>query len=800
LCCSGFFVYVLAVKLKPFKHAPVWIAFGVIAFVCLLRWSEWDPIQRLEHMTCDMRVRQALKFPCPVATNLGFVSIDEASIAAVRNGSLGYRYGLYWPRQVYGRLVEELAAQGAKTVGFDVIFGELRHDHPQVQMMDGTNFMESDQFFALQMRRASNVVIAVTAEVMPPPLFLTNASALADIFTDKDSDGILRRATAFRLYRQWHPVFRQVEADPGYGVDLGQARIEPREVILPRSDGEKPIKVPLDEQGNFDLADFGGEKLPPGMARKAKPFTEERVWHMGIVLAARELNLDLARAQVDLRHGRITLHGPAGLQRIIPVDRQGRFYIDWCLPETHPRLMKQAIKDLLWQDHMRLEGATNGLAAPWRGIIAVVGSSAMGNDLTDRGATPLQSNGLLVSKHWNVANSVITGRFVRPASMGFELLLIVALGALTAFVTWRSRVLVGSALVLALILGYILLSVIVYVKARFWLPLALPVAGAIFLNHVCLLTWQLVFEQKDKRRIKAVLSTIVSPKIARELLRAQQLKLGGARRQITVLFADVRGFTEFTDSSQERVAELVRQNRLTGAAAEGCFDQQAEETLRTINLYLGLVGDTIIRHDGTLDKFIGDCVMAFWGAPAPTAPGSGPNHALACVRAAIDAQRAVHEENRHRAEQNRQLEIENRARISAGLPVKPKLPILFLGTGINTGMATVGLMGSEVKAVVRQGNYTVFGREVNLASRLESLSGRGRIYISAATHDQLRRDDPALASACIALPPVTVKGIRTAVHVYEVPWLPRGAPSLEEEFPTTSISAPKRGELATPAS
>ena len=140
--------------------------------------------------------------------------------------------------------------------------------------------------------------------------------------------------------------------------------------------------------------------------------------------------------------------------------------------------------------------------------------------------------------------------------------------------------------------------------------------------------------------------------------------------------------------------------------------------------------------------------------------------ALACVRAAIEAQRAIHGLNESRLAQNTSREIENRARLSAGLPPKPLLTALQLGTGINTGLVTVGLMGSET----HQSNYTVFGREVNLASRLEGVSGSGRIIISDATHTHLQRHDAALAAACVELPPVTVKGIRAAVKIFEVPW------------------------------
>jgi adenylate cyclase len=246
---------------------------------------------------------------------------------------------------------------------------------------------------------------------------------------------------------------------------------------------------------------------------------------------------------------------------------------------------------------------------------------------------------------------------------------------------------------------------------------------------------------------------------------------------VTVLFADVRGFTEFTDVSQERVAEFVRLNGLSGAAAEACFDEQARETLNTINLYVGLVAETLVQHDGTLDKFIGDCVMAIWGEPNPE-----PDHPAVCVRAAIAAQCAIYELNRQRTAENQKRELENLTRVSAGLPAKPLLPILFLGTGINTGMATVGLMGSEVKGVVSQGNYTVFGGEVNLASRLEGASGRGRIFIGETTYQYLRRNDPALAETCRAVADLKLKGIKVAVTAYEVPWRAAGAPTLEEEF------------------
>ena len=760
-------------KLKSVKYPPVLIALGVIGLVSLIQWRHFAFVDSLERMTFDLRARKALQYPPTVATNLGFVFIDDASIAFVRtNRSLGYQAGLYWPRYVYGRLIEELAAQGARAVALDVIFGELRPFDSMVQMADQSQ-MESDDFFALQMRRANNVILAVPADLTPPSLFVTNAFALGDISTHKDyPEGVLRRAHAFRVSRKWHFAFRQVAADPEFGVDLDRARVEAGQVVLPRRGGDD-IKVPLDREGNFDLADFGGENLPPGVARKAKPFTEERLWHMGVVLAAQELHLDLAKAEVDFKQERITLRGAGGVERVIPVDAEGCFCIDWSLPPNHPQLTQEATQELLWQDRLRLEGRTNELKNLWNGKLVVVGSSATGSDLTDRGATPLEADTFLASQYWNVANSIITGRFIHQPPLAVELALIALLGALAALLTWKLRVLAASGLVVLLVAGYVVLTFVLYVRFRYWLPLAFPVVGALLMTHVCLVTWRVVFEQAERRRVKSIFSRIVSPKIVNELLAAETLSLGGARREITVYFADVRGFTEFTDTSQERVAEFVRNQKLTGEAAEACFDEQAKETLSTVNLYLGVVADTVIRQDGTWDKFIGDCVMAFWGAPTPN-----PKHALACVRAAVEAQQAVYQLNRQRLAENGKRELDNLACVSAGLPPKPLLPILLLGSGINTGMATVGLMGSAAEMQ----NYTVFGREVNLASRLESASGRGRIFIGQTTYEHLLRDDPALAGTCVELPPRDLKGFRAAVKAYEVPWRPPGAPPLEEEF------------------
>ena len=751
-----FFAYLNGVKFKHPKRLPLALALLVLILVSGLRVLNPDFPDRLERMTYDLRVRLARDSNASVSTNLVFVSMEDSTLNAVRNGSLGYRFGLYWPRQVYGRLVEELAAEKVRTVAFDVLFAERRTDHPPVQMANG-ELMESDIFFATQMRLAGNVLLATTPEVRPPTLFTTNALALGDISTEKDSDGILRHVRAFRDIQRWHPLFEQLANDPNARIDLSRARFVPGKIILPQVGTTNGIEVAVDTNNEFLLSDFTGSPPPAGTPDKAKALTTERVWHMGIQLAAQELGLDLKQAQINLAQGKIILTGKNDVKRIIPVDANGYFWVNWtpAQPRTIP------MEQLLAKDRLRLQGKLTGAHSELTGKSVIVGSAAQGNDLTDRGATPLQNDALLVSKHWNVADSIISNHFIHRTDLPMDLLIIIALGFLTALLTWQFRAWMASTLVGLVLIGYVALAGWCFHRHEWWLPVVYPLLGALLLQHFVLIVHRVIFEEREKRRVKSVFSRIVSPDVVNELLDSDKLALGGARREVTILFADVRGFTQLTDEMQQTIGDFIKVKHLDEATAEKCVDEFARETLETVNLYLSAVADAVKKHNGTLDKYIGDCVMAFWGAPV-----GNPKHAQAAVLAAIDAQRAIEELNQRRTDQSLAREMENRARSVAGLPPKPPLRALQLGTGINTGYVTVGLMGSDTHIL----NYTVFGREVNLASRLESVSGSGRIIISATTYYHLLRHAPELTATCMEMFPAKLKGFQDAVRNYEVPW------------------------------
>ena len=745
---------------KSGKLIPVLLCCTVAGLMSLLltltnRDENFLFARRLEWMTYDWRVKRSTNSPYACAPNLGFVFINDETIQRVKDGRLGYVHGLYWPRHVYGRIVQELAAQGAEAIAFDVLFPDLRPDHPGVTLLDGST-IASDHYFTNQLQRAGNVVLASLPETIPPASFRRSAAALGDIAAVLDLDGILRRAKAFEDYILWHPAILQAYST------FDDFLYNTNELIFAGPENQK-TRIPIASDGTFELAtllELGqGTKIPEGVVRTSKAFTRQRVWDLGLTAAARYLKLDLANAIVE--PGRqIILRGPLGAERIIPIDNEGRFYIDWSLTSDDRRVRKESAHSLLERQFRRERGETNQLSRFWHDKIAIIGSVTSGNDLKDYGATPLKNGTHLTSRYWNTANSLIIDRFIRQPDFATEIYIILSLGIITGILTWNLRAVSSAICVVVIAVVYVSASLYLYTEVRYWLPLVLPTA-TLFATHSTLISYRAVFEQRERRRIRSIFAKIVSPNVVTELLKAEKLSLDGARREVTIFFSDVRGFTEMTDENHAQAEEFVRDHKLAGNDAEAYFDQQAGEVLQTVNLYLGTIADTVKKHEGTLDKYIGDCVMAFWNAPTPV-----PKHALGCVRAAIDSQRAIEQLNRERAVENRRREQGNIERARLGQPPLSQLKLLAMGSGINTGVVTVGLMGSQQHTV----NYTVFGREVNLASRLEGLSGRGRIVIGEATYRALLNDDPVLAATCRELEPATVKGFRAPVKIYEVPW------------------------------
>jgi len=653
---------------------------------------------RLENLSFDWRAQLASNKPVPPADDLVVVAIDDRSHDTVR---LSYQKLWPWPRYLHGHLIQELAAEGARVIAFDILFQGNFQAYEDVLDENGQPVL-SDDAFARELREAGNVLLAGSTASSSaddgrwrwePPLaqFATNALGVGHIVADIDSDGVLRRVKAY------------------YDTEQG------------------------------------------------------RVWHLGVLTAAHYLGMDMSQAEVQ--PGRVILKGRQGQVRVIPTDEEGYFYADWVLGWDEKRRQRIAVipySSLLQRFIERRNGKVPSLedTLEIRNRAVMIGSLATGNNVSDKGATPLSNSDFLFTLHWNVVNSVVQNRFILRSGFGTESLLILLVGLLASVVTWRLRALLASSLLVVILAAYVFLALLLFGHARYWLPLALPTTAAL-LTHLSLVTYRGVVEQRERFRVKSVFSRVVAPDVVNELLSSESLSLGGSRRRVSVFFADIRGFTRVTDESQAEAEQVIREQGLSGVAAEEYRDTQAREILATVNLYLGTVADTIKRHHGTFDKYIGDCVMAFWGAPT-----DNERHAADCVRAAVDAQQAIYALNGERDEENRRRLAENDRRMRMQQAPVPLIRLLSLGCGINTGVVTVGLMGSDQHMF----NYTVFGREVNLASRLEGTSGRGRVIISESTHLDLARTDPELAGVCEALPPVTVKGFREPVAVYEVEW------------------------------
>ncbi|HTH47998.1 MAG TPA: adenylate/guanylate cyclase domain-containing protein, partial [Candidatus Limnocylindria bacterium] len=593
--------------------------------------SKYDLFHSLELTLFDWRVRQAARVAPSIDPSLGLVVAQDST---VENLALGYplteegEMGLLFPRKIYGRVVRELTAQGAKAVAFDVLLSDIRRDHPGMPQPGTTNLIPSDTFFAQQVAENGHVVLAALPEQPPATLFRDAAFTLGEVDLPLDVDGSARRIRAFDDCRflgstlvgfAKTKLFLIVEFGTNNTIRLRDPRT-----------GDTH-ELPIDSDGNVEL-DVGTHVL------SMQAYESRRVWHMGIVLAAIQLGLDLDHAEIS--PSQIVLHSTndVGVRRVIPIESGHMLPVDWSasMRGLNEARRVQLMEHVLEDDVARQAHPEAAHKNRWKGKLVIFGSSAKGNNLSDLGPTPLATQDFLVTTYVNVANGILQDRFVHRLPLAVELAIQLALSLTGGLLTWRLRTSMAGLSVALIALGYAGLAALVYVQGRLWLPIVHPLLTGLLLNHAVMISWRVMFEQKERQRVRSVFAKIVSPDVVQELLKAEKVGLGGARRKLTVFFADVRGFTEMTDRYQAAAEEHVRAHQLSEREADAYFEQQAGEVLATVNLYLATIADVVKSHGGTLDKYIGDCVMAFWGAPT-----QDPRHAVNCVLAAIDAQRSI---------------------------------------------------------------------------------------------------------------------------------------------------------------
>jgi adenylate cyclase len=340
--------------------------------------------------------------------------------------------------------------------------------------------------------------------------------------------------------------------------------------------------------------------------------------------------------------------------------------------------------------------------------IVLVGTTAPG--LLDLRVTPVGETYPGVETHANLIVGLLDGGLINKPdyALGYEIIVLVSAGLVLALalpLLSAGRAVALSAGVVAAVVGL-----------NFWLylghGLVLPLASTLVMAALAFalnMSYGYLVESRTKRELAQLFGTYVPPELVDEMVKhPDRYSMTATTRELTVLFCDMRGFTQLSETMEPT---------------------QLQALLNTVFSRL----TTVIRnHRGTIDKYMGDCVMAFWGAPVHT-----PNHATLAVQAAQGMVAAIEQVNREHARQG--------------------LPAIGVGIGINTGAMCVGDMGSALRR-----SYTVVGDAVNLGARLEGLS---RLYgsdiiVSETTQAQTTQFHWQ------ELDRVRVKGKASAVTIY----------------------------------
>jgi len=310
----------------------------------------------------------------------------------------------------------------------------------------------------------------------------------------------------------------------------------------------------------------------------------------------------------------------------------------------------------------------------------------------------------------NAVTQLMNRDFITFSSDYVSILLIVFFGLLISYIVGRKSILYSYIAIAALSVIYFFTVIYVFDSYRYVLNLSAPLITGI-LTLFTMIVYRILTEEKEKKKIQGMFSNYVSKSVVEELLKhPEKLELGGEDKEITVLFSDIRGFTTLSENLKEPQVLVAH-----------------------LNEYLSAMTDLIFKYEGTLDKYVGDEIMAFWNAPVEQ-----ERHAEFACRTALEMMEVLHA-------------------LNDGWPENKKLNI---GIGLNTGIMTVGNMGSKSRM-----DYTLMGDEVNLGARLE---GTNKIYgtniiISEFTYENIKD-----RFVCRELDNVKVKGKDKPVKIFEV--------------------------------
>ena len=343
------------------------------------------------------------------------------------------------------------------------------------------------------------------------------------------------------------------------------------------------------------------------------------------------------------------------------------------------------------------------------GKITLFGTSAPG--LLDLRTIPLEPAYPGVEVHANIIQGILDGRILHAPgyTKGFEFILITFIGIVLTFTLPMLSALFSTLIILGSIVFLIATNFYAWTNAQLVLPIAAPVLLVVLL-FALQMTYGFFVESRGKRQLAHLFGQYVPPELVEEMsLKMEEINLDGEMREMSVLFSDVRGFTTISESLEPK------------------------ELTDYINAFLTPITKVIHDNRGTIDKYMGDAVMAFWGAPL-----EDDQHALHALNAAI----AI---------------VERMKSLRQEFSEK-QWPEIYVGVGVNTGHMNVGNKGSEFRV-----DYTILGDAVNLGSRLEGLT---KIYgVDIITSEFTRHAVPEYEYR--ELDKVRVKGKDKPVSIYE---------------------------------
>jgi len=349
--------------------------------------------------------------------------------------------------------------------------------------------------------------------------------------------------------------------------------------------------------------------------------------------------------------------------------------------------------------------------AGWRRTMAVgnkiimVGAFSSGM-AADQKTTPL---GLMfgIEMHANALNTILMDNFLQSVPPWIDFVLLLVLIFIVAFMTSRIPTILSFFGTLVLIIGYFFATTLVFDYKSTLINFSSPALGMIF-TFLIIVVYRAMTEERDKKAIRETFGKYLSPKVVDQLVENPP-ELGGVDKDLTVLFSDIRSFTTLSES------------------------MSPQELVNHLNTYLTAMTDVIFEYGGYLDKYVGDEVMCFWGAPLPQA-----DHAVRACKCALRQMQRLRELNE----------------------VWPEAIRINIGIGLNSGIMTVGNMGSPSRM-----NYTLMGDNVNLGARLEGTNKEygTNVIISEFTYGLVR--DQFLVRE---LDNIRVKGKNKPVLIYEL--------------------------------